>query len=151
MTLNVYDICVPPRINTLSEKRVCHKMSIFIQPGACSARYWLVSAQQSWPIRSKNTEKGLTFTGALIYYRLLVKTCCQNNAVESHKSGQNNAIESHKSGQNNAIESHKSVISVTKIRGFAIFFISVCISVWASCGILWLCIDWSKTENMWKK
>ena len=84
-------------------------MSIFIQPGACSA-----------------TEKGLTFTGALIYYTLLVKTWCQNNAIESHKSGQNNAIESHKSGQNNAIESHKCVISVTKTRGFAIFFLYQC-------------------------
>ena len=61
---------------------------------------------------SKNTEKELTFTGALIFYcTFLVKTCCQNNAIDSHKS----------------------VISVIKIRGI---FISMCISVEASCGIL---------------
>ena len=64
---------------------------------------------------SKNTEKGLTFTGALIFCcTLLVKTCYQNNAIESHKS----------------------VISVIKIRGIAIFDNSVCISVGASCRIL---------------
>ena len=50
---------------------------------------------------SKTTEKGLTFTGAFIFCcTLLVKTCCQNNAIESHKS----------------------VISVIKIRGIAVFF-----------------------------
>ena len=54
---------------------------------------------------SKITEKGLTFTGALIFYcTLLVKTCCQNNAIVSHKS----------------------VISVIKIRGKAIFFLYQC-------------------------
>ena len=51
-----------------------------------------------------NTEKGLTFTGALIFYcTLLIKTCYQNNAIENHKS----------------------VISVMKIRGIAIFYINV--------------------------
>ena len=53
---------------------------------------------------SKTTEKGLTCTGALIFCcTLLVKTCCQNNAIESHKS----------------------VISVIKIRGIATFDINV--------------------------
>ena len=53
---------------------------------------------------SKNTEKGLTFTGALIFcFTLFVKTCCQNNAIESHKR----------------------VISVIKIRGIATFDINV--------------------------
>ena len=52
---------------------------------------------------SKNTEKGLTVTGALIFCcTLLVKTC-----------------------QKNAIESHKSMISVIKIRGIATFYINV--------------------------
>ena len=47
---------------------------------------------------SKNTEKGLTVTGALIFCcTFLVKSCCQNNAIESHKS----------------------VISVINIRGIA--------------------------------
>ena len=58
------------------------------------------------PDQSENkiTEKGLTFTGALIFWgTLLVKTCCQNNAIESHKSG----------------------ISVIKIRGIATFDINV--------------------------
>ena len=53
---------------------------------------------------SKNTEKGLTVTGALIFCcRLLVKTWCQNNAIGSHKS----------------------VTSVIKIRGLATFDINV--------------------------
>ena len=64
---------------------------------------WLVhnSPDQS---ESKNTEKGFIFTDALIFCcTLLVKSCCQNNAIESHKS----------------------VISVTKIRGNATFDINV--------------------------
>ena len=53
--------------------------------------------------KSKNTGKGLTFTGALTFCcMLLVKTC-----------------------QNNAIESHKSVINVIKIRVIATFDINV--------------------------
>ena len=53
---------------------------------------------------SKNTEKGLTVTGALIFCcTLLVKTCCQNNAIESNKS----------------------MISVIKIKGSATFDINV--------------------------
>ena len=53
---------------------------------------------------SKNTEKGLTFTGALIFYcTLLVKTCCQNNAIGNHKS----------------------VISVIKIRDIVFFFLFI--------------------------
>ena len=52
----------------------------------------------------KNTEKGLTFTGVLIFCCiLLVKTYCKNNAIESHKG----------------------VISVIKIRGIATFDIKV--------------------------
>ena len=47
---------------------------------------------------NKNTEKGLTVTGALIFC-----CCCQNNAIESHKS----------------------VISVIKIKGIATFDINV--------------------------
>ena len=53
---------------------------------------------------SKNTEKGLTFTGVLIFCSiLLVKTYCKNNAIESHKG----------------------VISVIKIGGIATFDIKV--------------------------
>ena len=49
---------------------------------------------------SKKAEKGLTFTCALIFCRtLLVKTGCQNNAIDSDKS----------------------VVSVIKIRGVATF------------------------------
>ena len=67
-------------------------------------------------------------TGALIFgCTLLVKPCCQNNAIESHKS----------------------VISVVKNSGIKLqLLISMCISVGASCGILWPCIEWSKTENV---
>ena len=52
---------------------------------------------------SKNTEMGLTFTGALIFCCTLVKTWCQHNAIENYKS----------------------VISVIKIRGIATFYINV--------------------------
>ena len=31
------------------------------QPGACSARYWLFSAQQSCPVRKQNHRKGIKF------------------------------------------------------------------------------------------
>ena len=83
---------------------------IVIQPRACSARYWLFSAQQSWPIRKQ--EQGLTFTGTLILCcTLLVKTCCQNNAIESYKS----------------------VISVIKIRGISTFYVNVHVCS----GLMW--------------
>ena len=53
---------------------------------------------------NKNTGKGLTFTGALIFCdTLLVKTSCQNNTIESHKS----------------------VTSVIRIRGIATFDIQI--------------------------
>ena len=65
----------------------------------------------------KNTGKGLNFTGALIFCDTrLVKTCCKNNGIESHKS----------------------VTSVIKIRGIATFNIqykSIGISIGASFGI----------------
>ena len=91
---------MPPTINTLSDKRVCNKMSN-------TYSLELVLPDIDWSVHnspdqseSKNTEKGLTFTGALIFYdTLLVKTCCQNNAIGSHKS----------------------VISVIKIRDIAFF------------------------------
>ena len=61
---------------------------------------------------SKNTEKRLTFTGALIFCcTLLVKTRCQNNAIENYKS----------------------VISVIKIRGIATFYINVHFCL----GLMW--------------
>ena len=61
---------------------------------------------------SENTEKGLTFTGALIFCStLLAKTCCQNNAIENYKS----------------------VISVIKIRGIATFYINVHFCL----GLMW--------------
>ena len=113
----MYGTCVPPRIDTLSEQ----SMSYVMQPGACSARYmyWLVSAQQSWPIRNKNTKKGLTFKGALIFCcTLLVKTCCQNDDKW-------------------LCHNYWGVLQL---------LITMCISVGASYGILWPCIEWSKTE-----
>ena len=95
---------MPPRLDTLSEKRACHKMSnihtawsLFCQTLTGQCTTVLTNQKQT-------TEKGLTFTGALIFCcMLLVKTCCQNNATESHKS----------------------VISVIKIRGIATFDINV--------------------------
>ena len=128
---NVYDICVPPRINTSFEKRVCHKMSNIhtawsllcqILTGQCT------TALTNQKVKPQKRDKLLQVT-LIFCCTLLVKTCCQNNAIESHKS----------------------VINVIKIRGIAFFFLSMCISVGASCGILWLCIYRSKTENMWKK
>ena len=71
----------------------------------------MVSPDQS---ESKNTEQGLTFTDALIFCcSLLETTCCQNNAIESHKS----------------------VMSIIKL-GILQLLILMCISVGASCGIL---------------
>ena len=78
---------------------------------------------------SKNTEKGLTFTGALIFCcTLLVKTCCQNNARESHKS----------------------VISVIKTKGIAIFDINVHFC----CGLMWDSVTMHRMKQnrkVWKK
>ena len=48
---------------------------IFIQPGACSARYWLVSAQQSWPIRKQKHRKGINFYRC---FDLLLRASCKN-------------------------------------------------------------------------
>ena len=48
-------------------------------PDHCLSFYFTVQSE------SKNTKKGLTVTGALIFCcTLLVNTCCQNNAIESH-------------------------------------------------------------------
>ena len=77
---------MPPRINTLSDKTVCNKISN-------TYSLELVLPDIDWSVHnshdqseSKNTEKGLTFTGALIFYcTLLVKACCQNNAIGSLK------------------------------------------------------------------
>ena len=55
---------------------------------------------------SKTTEK-IDFSALIFCCTLLVKTCCQNNAIESHKR----------------------VISVIKIRGIAIF--DICFDIWA--------------------
>ena len=119
----VYGICMPPRIDNLSEQRACHNMSYihtawrFIMPDID----WSVhnSPDQS---ESKNTEKGLTFTGALIFCcKLLVKTCCQNNAIESHKS----------------------VLNVIKIRGIATFGINVRFC-W---GLMWDFVTMHKTKQ----
>ena len=78
---------------------------------------------------SKATEKGLTFTGALIFYcTLLVTTCCQNNAIESHKR----------------------VISVIKIRGIATFDINVHFC-W---GLMWDSVTlhrMKQNRKVWKK
>ena len=76
---------------------------IFIQPGACSARYWLVSSQQSRPIRKQKHKKGINFYRCFDLQRhTSCKTYCQNNAIEGHKS----------------------VISVIKMRGIATFNIN---------------------------
>ena len=49
---------------------------IFIQPGACSARYWLVSAQQAWPIRKQKHRKGIKFYRCFdLQRRASCKTC----------------------------------------------------------------------------
>ena len=87
---------MPPRIDTLSEQ----SLELALPDIDWSLHN---SPDQS---ESKNREKGLTFTAALIFCWSLVKTCCQNNAVESHKS-------------------------VIKIRGIATFDINV-----HFCGIL---------------
>ena len=83
---NVYGIYLPPIIDILSEQKACHNMSIihtawslFCQILILSDIDWLVhnSTDQS---ESKTTDA----TGALIFCcMLLVKTYCQNNAIES--------------------------------------------------------------------
>ena len=86
----------------LNLNRACHNISYSLE---------LILPDIDWSVHNspdklenKNTEKGLTFTSALIFCcTLFVKTCCQNNATESHKS----------------------VISVIKIRGIATFDINV--------------------------
>ena len=95
---------MPPRLDTLSEKRACHKMSNIHTAWSLFCQTLTGQCTTVLTIRKQTTEKGLTFTGALIFCcMLLVKTCCQNNAIESHKS----------------------VISVIKIRGIATFDINV--------------------------
>ena len=102
----IYGIYMPPRIDNLSEQRTCHNMSyihtawgLFCQ--ILIGQFTTVLTNQ----KARTQKKGLIFTGALNFCcTLLVKTCCQNNAVESHKS----------------------VISlVIKIRGIATFDINV--------------------------
>ena len=95
-----------------------------MQPGACSARYWLISAQQSWPIRKQNHRKGINFYRC---FDLLLHASCK------------------KSCQNNAIESHKSVISVIKIRGNATFDINAHFC-W---GLMWdsVIMHWNEAKQ----
>ena len=75
--------------------------------------------------KNHQTKSHLKICALIFCCKLLVKTCCQNTAIESHKN----------------------VISVIKIRGILQFLTLMCISRGASCGIiLWLSIDWSETE-----
>ena len=78
---------------------------IFIQPGACSARNWLVSEQQSQPIRKQSHRKGINFYKC---FDLLLHASCNNMLSKQCNR-----------------ESNKSVISVIKIRGIATFDINV--------------------------
>ena len=54
-------ICLPPKKTLYLNREHGIICLLFIQPGACSARYWLVSAQQSRPIRKQNHRKGINF------------------------------------------------------------------------------------------
>ena len=126
--LTVWDMtCMP-----LPEQRACHKMSnihtvwsLFFQTLTDQSMHNSPDQSES---KSQKKKKRLTFTGALIFCcTLLVKTCCQNNATESHKS----------------------VISVIKIRGISTL-ISVCISVWR---LMWDSVTihrMKQSRNMWK-
>ena len=124
----MYNTFLSPKIDTLPEQRACHNMSniysyileLVLPDIDCSAHN---SPDQS---ESKNTKKGLTFTIALIFCcTLLVKTCCQNNAIENYKS----------------------VISVIKIRGISKFYTNVHVCS----GLVWDSVTMHRTKQTKQK
>ena len=58
------------------------KCLIFIQPGACCARYWLVSAHQSWPVIKQKHRKGINFNRC---FDLLLHASCKNILSKQYK------------------------------------------------------------------
>ena len=97
----MYGIRVPHKIE-IYLNRACHNMSYSLELVLPDIDRSVHNTPDQSEI--KNTEKGLTFTGALIFCcTLLVNTCFQNNAIGSHKS----------------------VISVIKLWGIVTFDINV--------------------------
>ena len=67
--------CLLEQTLYLNSKRVIIICLIFIQPGACCVRYWLVSARKSWPVRKQEHRKGINFYRC---FDLLLHASCKN-------------------------------------------------------------------------
>ena len=97
----IHGVYLPPKINTLSEQSSCHNMSNIHTAWSLFCQILTVQCTTVLTNQKANTQKKKK---RINFYRCFdlqrhtsCKTCCQNNAIEGHKS----------------------VISIIKIRGIA--------------------------------